>query len=64
MANKWIACGSFLMATAVALGALGAHALKDRFDVYSMAIWEKAVLYHLLHAIAILIVAAISSSAL
>ncbi|BDC48354.1 DUF423 domain-containing protein [Bryobacterales bacterium F-183] len=45
-----------LLAIAVALGAFGAHALKARFDAYSMGIWEKAVLYHFLHALGLLIV--------
>lgn len=45
-----------LLALAVALGAFGAHALKARLDVYEMGIWQKAVLYHFLHALGLLIV--------
>lgn len=41
---------------AVALGAFGAHALKDRLDAYLMGIWEKAVFYHFVHALGLLIV--------
>jgi len=41
---------------AVGLGAFGAHGLRDRLDAYSMGIWEKAVLYHFLHAMGMLIV--------
>lgn len=41
---------------AVALGAFGAHGLRDRLDAYSLGIWEKAVLYHFLHALGMLIV--------
>lgn len=48
---------SVLLALAVTLGAFGAHSLKGRFDAYSMGIWEKAVLYHLIHALGLLIVA-------
>lgn len=39
------------------LGAFGAHGLKERLDAYSMAVYEKAVLYHFLHALGILLVA-------
>jgi uncharacterized membrane protein YgdD (TMEM256/DUF423 family) len=44
------------MAVAVMLGAFGAHGLKDRLDTYSMGIWEKAVFYHFVHALGLLIV--------
>ncbi len=46
-----------MLALAVMLGAFGAHGLKDRLDAYSMAVYEKAVLYHFLHALGILLVA-------
>jgi uncharacterized membrane protein YgdD (TMEM256/DUF423 family) len=49
--------GAVAMAIAVILGAFGAHGLKDRLDAYSLGIWEKAVFYHFIHAIGILIVA-------
>ncbi|MGJ5815887.1 DUF423 domain-containing protein [Paludibaculum fermentans] len=52
----WSAIASLLLAVAVALGAFGAHGLKERLDAYSMGIWEKAVLYHFLHALGLLIV--------
>ena len=43
------ACLGFL---AVALGAFGAHALKDFLLRRNMAaIWDKAVFYHLVHAV-------------
>lgn len=48
---------SLLLAAAVGLGAFGAHGLKDRLDAYSMGIWEKAVFYHFVHALGMLIVA-------
>lgn len=51
------AVGALLLAVAVGLGAFGAHALKDRLDAYSLDIWQKAVFYHLIHALGILIVA-------
>jgi uncharacterized membrane protein YgdD (TMEM256/DUF423 family) len=54
---NWTAVGSLLLALAVGLGAFGAHGLKNRLDAYSMGVYEKAVLYHFLHALGILLVA-------
>ena len=44
------------MALAVILGAFGAHGLRDKLDAYSMSIYEKAVFYHFVHALGLLIV--------
>lgn len=44
----------------VLLGALGAHALKPTLEASGrMAAWETAVLYHLIHAVALLALARI-----
>lgn len=45
------------MALAVGLGAFGAHGLKNRLDAYSMSVYERAVFYHFIHALGILLVA-------
>lgn len=45
------------MALAVAMGAFGAHGLKNRLDAYSMSVYEKAVFYHFVHALGILLIA-------
>jgi uncharacterized membrane protein YgdD (TMEM256/DUF423 family) len=43
---------------AVALGAFGAHALKAKLEMSGMLdVWSKAVLYHFLHAIALVALA-------
>ena len=43
---------------AVALGAFGAHGLRATLQANEMvSVWEKAVLYHFLHALALLILA-------
>lgn len=52
----WSAVGAFCLALAVALGAFGAHALTDRLNAYSGGVYEKAVFYHFLHALGILVV--------
>lgn len=46
-----------MLALAVAIGAFGAHGLHDRLDRLATAdIYEKAVFYHFLHAMGILVV--------
>lgn len=52
----WSATGAILLALAVASGAFGAHGLRSRLDAYSMGVYEKAVFYHFIHALGILIV--------
>jgi len=54
---NWTAVGALLMALGVAFGAFGAHALKDKLDAYSMTVYEKAVFYHFVNALGILVVA-------
>lgn len=42
----------------VALGAFGAHALKDWLTQHGFVeVWEKAVLYHLVHVVVLLVLA-------
>ena len=60
---NWSATAAFLLALAVALGAFGAHSLRGRLDEYSIGVYEKAVFYHFVHALGILIVAALTRSA-
>ena len=54
---NWTAIGSLFLMMAVGLGAFGAHGLKDRLSDYAMTIYEKAVLYHFIHALGLLLVA-------
>lgn len=60
--HRIAAVGAVLMFTAVAAGAFGAHALKDRLDEYSRGVYDKAVFYHFIHAIALLLIASLVSS--
>jgi LPXTG-motif cell wall-anchored protein len=53
---NWSVAGALLLALAVMLGAFGAHGLRDRLDAYSMGVYEKAVFYHFIHALGLLIV--------
>jgi len=48
---------ALLMFAAVAAGALGAHALRNRLAPEMTAVWQTAVQYHAWHALALAIVA-------
>lgn len=51
----WVKVAGVLGFLGVGLGAFGAHSLKERLLALStLATWETAVLYHLIHAVAIL----------
>src|ERR1044071_7020162 len=52
----WSSAGAIVLALAVILGAFGAHGLRDRLDAYSMSVYEKAVFYHFIHGLGLLIV--------
>jgi uncharacterized membrane protein YgdD (TMEM256/DUF423 family) len=52
---NWSAIASIFLALAVGLGAFGAHGLRDKLDAYSMDVWNKAVLYHFIHGLGMLI---------
>ena len=52
----WFRTAALFCFLAVALGAFGAHALKARLERTGMAdVWNKAVLYHFVHALALLV---------
>ncbi len=54
--SNWTAVAAVLLALGVALGAFGAHGLRGKIDDYSMSVYERAVLYHFIHALGLLIV--------
>ena len=54
----WIA-GAAMAGLSVAIGAFGAHALRARLEPARLATFETAVQYHMLHAVALLAVAAL-----
>jgi uncharacterized membrane protein YgdD (TMEM256/DUF423 family) len=59
---NWPAVGAILLTLAVMLGAFGAHALRGYLDPYSMGIWEKAVFYHFIHALGLLMAGMMSAA--
>ena len=52
--------GAILGCLAVIMGAFGAHALNEVIDDYGKSIYNKAVLYHMFHSIALLILGLIN----
>ncbi len=62
--KKFIVTGALHGFLAVALGAFGAHALKDVVDEYGLSIWETAVQYQMFHATGLLVIGLLMSSKL
>ena len=59
---NWTVVGAVFMALAVGMGAFGAHALKERLDEYSQGVYEKAVFYHFIQGIGILLISLLARS--
>lgn len=53
--NRWISVGAASAALAVALGAFGAHGLQGKVDAAALENWKTGVLYHALHALALVL---------
>jgi uncharacterized membrane protein YgdD (TMEM256/DUF423 family) len=53
----WIRIAGIAGFLGVALGAFGAHALKAKVTPEMLAVWHTGVLYHLVHALALLALA-------
>ena len=56
MAQLALSLGALGGLLAVALGAFGSHALRDRLDDYALRIFETAVQYQFFHSLALLAV--------
>ena len=54
-----IRVGALSAGIAVAAGAFGAHLLKDKIGATGLEVWKTGVQYHLAHALAMLLVAAL-----
>jgi uncharacterized membrane protein YgdD (TMEM256/DUF423 family) len=61
-AQRWIAIGAVLMLLGVILGAFGAHLLASRLEPKQLASYQTGVLYHLLHALALVLLGAIGQA--
>lgn len=56
----FVVAGALLAAAAVGAGAFGAHALATRLTPERLATWETAARYHLVHAVALVLLGAIA----
>jgi uncharacterized membrane protein YgdD (TMEM256/DUF423 family) len=54
MSRRWLVAAAASGFLGVLLGAFGAHALRDRLSEEARGWWETGVLYHLIHAVALL----------
>lgn len=59
--KAFIIVGAINAFIAVALGAFGAHGLKDKLDAHYLDIWKTGVTYQMFHAIGILIIGLLMS---
>lgn len=60
----FIIAGAVNAAIAVAFGAFGAHALKEKLSEHYLAVWETAVQYQMFHALALIAVGILMSPTL
>ncbi|WP_019024626.1 MULTISPECIES: DUF423 domain-containing protein [unclassified Thioalkalivibrio] len=61
MIRALVVIGALLAAIAVVLGAFGAHALQERLSERALTTWHTGVQYHFIHALALLLLAALWS---
>lgn len=61
MFKLFVMLGSLNGFLAVALGAFGAHVLKDKIDETLLSVYQTGVQYQMFHSVGLLIVAALSS---
>ena len=57
----WTKIASILMFLAVALGAFGSHALREKLTDHYLEVYKTAVLYHFIHALGLFVVAWLST---
>jgi uncharacterized membrane protein YgdD (TMEM256/DUF423 family) len=60
--NKLIGLGCLMIATTVALGAMGAHTLEDAISARYLEVWKTASLYFALNGLGLLAMANIAPS--
>ena len=61
MVKFWLVSSAIFGFISVALGAFGAHSLKNVLDEYAKSVYEKAVLYQMFHTLALLTVGVLQS---
>jgi len=58
--KTFVVLGSLSAFAGVALGAFGAHGLKTRVPPEMLTVWQTGVLYHLVHALGLLLIGILS----
>ncbi len=61
MVKFWLISSAIFGFLGVALGAFGAHSLKNVLDEYEISVYEKAVLYQMFHTLPLLAVGLLQS---
>lgn len=56
MNHRFISLGAFLAGIGVMLGAFGTHGLRDKVTDRMLDTWQTGVHYHVLHALALIVV--------
>jgi uncharacterized membrane protein YgdD (TMEM256/DUF423 family) len=62
VSRAWIALGAVSAGLAVAAGAFGAHALKARLAPEMLAVWDTAVRWQVVHALALLVLGVLAQA--
>ena len=62
MYTRIVALGALLTALGIIIGAFGAHALKGSITEYGAEVFKTASLYHLVHGVGIIALAALGSA--
>ncbi len=57
MVLSWIQLASLMMFLGITLGAFGSHALRDKISPYALEVFKTGVLYQLIHALGLFVVA-------
>jgi uncharacterized membrane protein YgdD (TMEM256/DUF423 family) len=60
MLKTFVFLGSINLFLAVALGAFGAHGLKNRLSEYLLSVYNTGVQYHMIHAIGLIMIGILS----
>ena len=58
--SYWASISAIILALGIITGALGAHSLENSLNTEQLSIWNKAVLYHLIHGLGLLIISIIA----
>jgi len=61
MIKKWVVSGAVFAFLSIAIGAFGAHGLRDVLNEYGKSIYQTAVLYQIFHSLALIALAIIQN---